>query len=55
MYMYLLLVIGDDTSDKVRLCLVESLHEVGQLLLIELTHRTEHTLPRTLGTKLGSC
>lgn len=48
-------MVGDDTADKVRLRLVESLHQVGQLLLVELTNRSEHTLPRPLGAKLGSC
>ena len=53
--LYLLLVVGDDAADKVRLRLVESPHQVGQLLLVELTNRSEHTLPSPLGTKLGSC
>lgn len=55
MHAYLFLVVGDDAADKVRVCLVERLHQVGQLFLVELTDRTEHTLPRPLGTKLGSC
>ena len=49
---YLLLVVGDDTADKVRLCLTESLHQVGQLLLVKLTDCTEHAFPCP---KLGSC
>ena len=52
---YLLLMVGDDAADKVRMCLVEGLHQIGQLLLVELTNRTEHTLPRPLSTKLGGC
>ena len=48
-------MVGDDAADEVRLRLVEGLHQIGQLLLVELTDRTEHTLPCPLSTKLGSC
>lgn len=42
---YLLLVVRDDTTDKVGIGVPQSGHEVTQLLLIQLTHGTEHTLP----------
>ena len=48
-------MVGNDTADKVWLRLVERLHQVGQLLLVELTNGTEHALACTLGTEFGSC
>lgn len=44
LHMYPLLVVWDDTSDKVRLGVVQRGHEFGQRLLVELSHCAEHPL-----------
>lgn len=41
---YPLLVVRDDTSDEVGLGVVQRGHELGQGLLVELTHGPEHAL-----------
>jgi len=48
--MYLLLVVGDDATDKVGVGVPQSGHELGQLLLVQLAHRAEHTLAGLEGT-----
>jgi len=42
---YLLLVVGDDAAYKVGVGVAEGGHQLGQLLLVELGHGAEHTLP----------
>lgn len=43
-------MVGDDTADKVGLGVVKSGHELGQGLLVELAHSTEHALLGLGGT-----
>lgn len=47
---YLLLVVGDDATDKVRVGVPERGHEVTQLLFIQLAYSTEHTLASFKGS-----
>ena len=54
---YLLLVVGDDASDKVRLGLPQGIHQVGQLLLrrvrVNKDHRKhQHRTSDTLNTDI---
>lgn len=42
--LYLFLVVWNDAADKVWVCVSESGHEFGQLLLVELPDRPEHSL-----------
>lgn len=44
LHIYLLLVVGDDASDEVRLGVVQCGHKFGQRLLVQLSHRAEHPL-----------
>lgn len=44
MFLYPLLMVGDDASDKVGLGVVQGRHEFGQGLLVELSHSPEHSL-----------
>lgn len=37
-------MVGDDASDEVGLGVVQCGHKFGQRLLIELSHRAEHSL-----------
>lgn len=41
---YLLLMVGNDTSDKVGVGVSEGGHEFGELLLVQLANGTEHAL-----------
>lgn len=50
----LLLVVGNDTTDKVRVGVSECYHQLGELLLVQLGHGTEHALPGDTA-KLGVC
>lgn len=43
-FSYLLLVVGNDAPDEVGVGVSERGHEFGQLLLIELPDRPEHSL-----------
>jgi hypothetical protein len=36
------LVIGNDAAHKVGICVVERLHKLGELLLVQLTHCAKH-------------
>ena len=40
--LYLFLVVGDDTSDKIRICVLQGVHQFIQLFSIELAHSPEH-------------
>ncbi len=44
---YLLLVIGNDASDKMWICISERGHETSKLFLVELSHCPEHSLLRS--------
>ena len=41
---HLLLVVGDDAADEVGVGVPQRGHELGQLLLVQLSHRAEHAL-----------
>lgn len=43
--LYLLLMVGDDTTDKVGVGVPQGSHQFGQLFFVELSHCSEHTLP----------
>ena len=47
---YLLLVVGNDTPDKVGVGVVECHHESAELFFVRLTNCVEHSLPGP-GTK----
>ena len=49
-HLYLLLVVGDDAADKVRVSVPECGHEVTQLLFVQLANSTEHALAGLEGT-----
>lgn len=42
-------MVGDDAANKVGVGVSERGHELGQLLLIQLTHRPEHPLLSLVG------
>lgn len=43
-------MVGDDATNKVRVCVPQSGHELGQLLLVQLAHGAEHALAGLKGT-----
>lgn len=43
-------MVGDDAADKVGVCVPQSGHELGQLLLVQLAHCAEHALAGLKGT-----
>ncbi len=50
---HLLLMIGDDASDKVRVGVSESGHQICQLLFVQLSYCTEHSLASLDGSMQG--
>lgn len=47
-------MVGDDASDEVGLRVVQRGHELGQGLLVELSHRAEHSLLGLRGARHGT-
>ena len=50
---HLLLVVGDNTADKVGVGVPQCGHELGERLLVELAHRAEHALLGLIGCAEG--
>lgn len=44
-------MVGDDAANKVGVCVPQSGHELGKLLLVQLAHRAEHALACLKGTR----
>ena len=56
----LLLVVGNNAANEVRICVPQRRHELGQLFLVELTDGSEHSLLGSLAecrvvTALSDC
>lgn len=47
---HLLLMVGNDAADEVGVGIPQGGHELGQLLLVQLPHGTEHALSGLEGT-----
>lgn len=48
---YLLLMVGDDATDKVGVGVPQGSHQLGQLLLVQLSYCSEHALPGLKGPR----